>query len=439
MRVRPSLDASSTHRSPRESFPRRSSAIDPGRGHRAGPSSGAGLSVAGALLALALAAVSACGSDTGNIFDQTTATGSGGGDPAGSSASGSGTGAGSGSGGSGGSGGSPGPVCGDLLCQTGESPATCVQDCPPVCGDGACNGGETGASCSQDCGACGDGTCAGAETIANCPQDCKAVCGDDACNGGETPVSCPQDCPPVCGDSLCNGTENPQNCAQDCSCSHPVCETGGPLVADCDPCVEMVCAADPYCCDQGWDGPCVGAAESMCGAGCCGDGQCDGEDCASCEQDCGVCPPEPQCPHSVCFDGGPLDPALCFDPCADEVCMAQPACCEGSPPGWGGSCTVLAQMTCGADPCITAVCAMDPTCCTDNWTQACIDLAKTECNTQCDCAHNICEGDQPGDPLTPTCNPCVEAVCEVDPYCCSDDWDGYCVGEVETICGINCN
>ena len=415
-----------------------------------------GLSLMGVALTLALTAAGACGTGASDdVFNENGSGiggsggggGGGGGDPSTTGTAGSGTGpVGS-------------PVCGDLLCQTGETPNTCIQDCPPDCGDGKCNGGETAASCSEDCGACGDGVCAGAETIANCPQDCKPVCGDNKCNGNETLQSCPADCPPTCGDGQCNGNETGQTCAQDCSCAHNICQTGDPLAADCDPCVTMVCAQDPFCCDNSWDGTCVSEADSICGAGCCGDGQCNGvdcascpqdcggvcvcgdgkceaEDCASCAQDCGVCVPEPECPHSVCFVGSALDPSVCFDPCAEEVCMADPNCCMGSPPPWGGECTVLGHMTCGADACITAVCNQDPTCCTDNWTQACVDLAKTECNTQCDCAHTICTE---GAALAATCNPCVDAVCTVDPYCCQGGWDGYCVGEVEKICGINCN
>ena len=72
-----------------------------------------------------------------------------------------------------------------------------------VCGDGVCNGGETQASCSQDCGTaqtyvCGDGTCNGDETEATCSTDCGTtiiyVCGDGTCNGDETQSSCPADC-----------------------------------------------------------------------------------------------------------------------------------------------------------------------------------------------------------------------------------------------------
>ena len=99
----------------------------------------------------------------------------------------------------------PGPVCGNGVCESGETTANCAQDCPAptaFCGDGVCNGGETTANCAQDCPApaafCGDGVCNGGETNATCAQDCPApaaFCGDGVCNGGETNATCAQDCP----------------------------------------------------------------------------------------------------------------------------------------------------------------------------------------------------------------------------------------------------
>jgi hypothetical protein len=404
----------------------------------------------GLTITLVLAGLGACTTDADTLFyEDTSSIGSAG--PSG------------GGGGIGGSTGASGPVCGDLLCQTGETPETCLQDCPPECGDGACNGGETTASCPADCPLCGDGVCNGKETPDTCPSDCPPTCGDGACDGNETPDTCAKDCPPVCGDGVCNGGETLETCAQDCSvpaCAHPVCEAGPALMRGCDPCVDMVCAQDPFCCSDNWDGQCVGEATSICGAGCCGDGTCsgedcnscpqdcggacvcgdgacEGEDCSSCEQDCGVCIPDPTCPHSVCFVAGPLDPMVCFDPCVSQVCAMQPSCCEGSPPAWGGECTVLAHMLCGANTCITDVCNQDPTCCTSDWTQGCVDIAKMACNTQCDCAHSICSDN--GGPLNAMCNPCVTSICSIDPYCCDANWDNACVNEVEKICGINCN
>lgn len=166
----------------------------------------------------------------------------------------------------------------------------------------------------------------------------------------------------------------------------------------------------------------------------CGNNACDnGETCMTCPADCGVCPPT-TCEHSVCFVGNKLDPALCTDPCVDEVCMQQASCCGG--PNWNQGCEDLADMLCpGTDPCVSAVCAADPTCCNVSWTQACVDQAVLLCNTACDCVHSICAT---GEKLASSCNPCAEAVCAVDDYCCNQSWDGICVGEVEAICGITC-
>ena len=57
------------------------------------------------------------------------------------------------------------------------------------------------------------------------------------------------------------------------------------------------------------------------------------------------------------------------------------------------------------------------------------------------CAHALCV---PGDQLDPSCDPCVAAICERDPYCCEGGyhsyysteptWDAKCIAEVKTYC-----
>lgn len=48
-----------------------------------------------------------------------------------------------------------GSLCGDAVCNAGETSLTCPADCPaggPFCGDGTCNGSETVSTCASDCG-----------------------------------------------------------------------------------------------------------------------------------------------------------------------------------------------------------------------------------------------------------------------------------------------
>lgn len=239
-------------------------------------------------------------------------------------------------------------------------------------------------------------------------------------------------------------------------CAHDLCSVGDPLMTGCDLCVDQVCNQDQGCCDNFWGGNCIALADQLCNKGCCGNGECNGETCDSCQQDCGACfcgdgacnggetcstcgedcGPCPTCPHSVCNTGPALSTQVCRDACVDQVCAQDPNCCtSGNGSAWTPACANLADMLCGGDPCITKVCMTNPSCCTQTWTQACVDAAKMACATSCACAHDVCAG---GDKLDPGCDPCVASVCKSDPYCCNSGWDGICTGEAELICGINC-
>jgi hypothetical protein len=48
-------------------------------------------------------------------------------------------------------------------------------------------------------------------------------------------------------------------------CLHGLGREGGPLVADCDPCVAAVAEVDAFCSEWAWDWLCVDEAESLCG------------------------------------------------------------------------------------------------------------------------------------------------------------------------------
>jgi hypothetical protein len=184
-------------------------------------------------------------------------------------------------------------VCGDDVCEEGETEATCPQDC--YCGNGACEETEDATGCPADCAECGDGICHDpTETCDNCPQDCgsciecgngiiegdevcdstdlggatcesvdasyiggtlactdtctfdtaaclTAICGNDVCEETEDATSCPDDCLMSCGNALCEGTlgETCLGCPDDCTCGETDCQGFLTCMYSCD---DMACA-----------------------------------------------------------------------------------------------------------------------------------------------------------------------------------------------------
>lgn len=119
-----------------------------------------------------------------------------------------------------------GPNCGNGLCQSGETCATCAADCGNCCGNGVCQGGETCTTCPGDCGACPpdpvcpNGLCEQGETCTSCEADC-GTCPPNGCNP-------PSACQPVCDNGICEQGETCSSCARDCgSCpGQPRCGDG---------------------------------------------------------------------------------------------------------------------------------------------------------------------------------------------------------------------
>ncbi|OIO51398.1 hypothetical protein COY93_02960 [Candidatus Uhrbacteria bacterium CG_4_10_14_0_8_um_filter_58_22] len=255
----------------------------------------------------------------------------------------------------------PPPVCGDGVCNSDETCATCVEDCgcmgdhevctdgecvvEPWCGDGDCTDGETCDTCVADCGVCpfcGDGTCNGDEDCDDCPMDCggcTADCGDGLCGYGEFCESCVPDCgvcPAFCGDGSCDEDETAASCPADCRTSNDECARG-----------SSRCEADgsySFCHHnivEGanlWVGPLYCPAGEVCeDGGCvvpddgepvCGDGVCEGtENCTTCAEDCGC-----MGDHEVCTDGECVVESCCGDgDCSDgETCETCAEDCGGA-------------------------------------------------------------------------------------------------------------
>jgi hypothetical protein len=104
-------------------------------------------------------------------------------------------------------------------------------------------------------------------------------------------------------------------------------------------------------------------------------------------------------------------------------------------------------LTSSCDSCVSAVCQIDPYCCDTAWDWVCVDEVITACNrADCPtasgaCEHGICSL---GGPLTEQCDDppispsCVSQVCAVDPSCCTTGWDVYCYNQVALECGLVC-
>ena len=109
--------------------------------------------------------------------------------------------------------------------------------------------------------------------------------------------------------------------------------------------------------------------------------------------------------------GGPVSGSTGGPPEANEG-----SCCEASP---GAGC---------ADPEVEdCVCAIDPFCCDDRWDELCADLVQDAMCGACEDAGECCEAS-----LDPGCgNTDVEdCVCDVDSYCCTEEWDATCAAAV---------
>ena len=178
-----------------------------------------------------------------------------------------------------------GPVCGNGMCEAGETAENCGQDCKttgPVCGNGFCEVGETTESCSKDCKpttpVCGNGMCEAGETTANCLKDCPASGGDSSCVGkcGSKATTCY--CDDACtkaGDcctdykAVCGGT----TCTPKCTAT-TVCGTADGCNGTC----PGTCTAGLVCNSQK---VCVPNTAK------CGNGVCEaGENTTSCPADC---------------------------------------------------------------------------------------------------------------------------------------------------------
>lgn len=140
--------------------------------------------------------------------------------------------------------------------------------------------------------------------------------------------------------------------------------------------------------------------------------------------------------------------------CGDGLCdgletsASCPADCEGSPgdcPGTGDCCAANGSIGCTDADCCATVCAVDPFCCTDMWDDICAEEAGLFCCESCPLSPP-CPIDCPGvgdccqvhETLGCGEDTCCSAVCAVDPFCCTFEWDAFCVSRAADLCGEMC-
>ncbi|APR83424.1 Hypothetical protein A7982_08773 [Minicystis rosea] len=67
---------------------------------------------------------------------------------------------------------------------------------------------------------------------------------------------------PDCGATSTSNDDDPEPSAP--ACAHDLCDLGATLDKACDPCVQSICDADTFCCNNSWDRTCVGEVATIC-------------------------------------------------------------------------------------------------------------------------------------------------------------------------------
>lgn len=333
----------------------------------------------------------------------------------------------------------------------------------------AANDGCLDAFYPASCGQPASGTCYASKPSPYCRDEscCIEVCAvDNYCCQVVWDAACAEYAATFCA-----------GCGTDAAGS-PYLANGSPGCQNADCCFE-VCAADPYCCENTWDGACVSQAFDLCTD--CGDpaagspyatntsGSCSSLEC--CEA---VCPIDPHCCDSewdsTCVELATVECAGCGSVAAGSayaangtpgcasaeccllVCVADPYCCENT---WDGICAsqafdlcsncgsptagspydTNASGSCNDLSCCEAVCPADPYCCDVSWDVTCVEVAVVECAGCGDPG----AGSPYVDHATPGCDSadCCLLVCQADVYCCETAWDASCVNQALEDCG-NC-
>jgi len=101
----------------------------------------------------------------------------------------------------------------------------------------------------------------------------------------------------------------------------------------------------------------------------------------------------------------------------------------GECPAQCDCCNAYEGLGCSDPVCETAVCGLDPFCCSTEWDDVCAGLAldQPECQACCTPAPSDCCEVNGGTGCSDTT--CKDLVCAFDGFCCGTQWDSVCVDE----------
>jgi hypothetical protein len=94
------------------------------------------------------------------------------------------------------------------------------------------------------------------------------------------------------------------------------------LKGSADPCVQQICAVDPFCCNNAWDGVCAARVASTCGKTC------------------------SNCTASICTAKATPIGTGCDGRCAASICAVDPFCCNSA---WDDICVSEVGSVCHLD------------------------------------------------------------------------------------------
>ena len=168
--------------------------------------------------------------------------------------------------------------------------------------------------------------------------------------------------------------------------------------------------------------------------------ECGADPCGTGTGDCFVESPigDPGCGDPACCETTCELDRYCCDVTWDAFCAGEAAgvCTDGFPACQTGigSCSLPRdpEPGCGNVNCCNTVCDTDPYCCINEWDGVCVDEANAWCSLTCDSRAGDCFVAHEG----PGCNDisCCQAICPDDPFCCETEWDEECADQAATLC-----